>query len=184
MRLISRPLPGMMVLEAEPRVDGRGFFQRCFCRAELAALGVGEVDVAQANVSFSAQAGTLRGLHHQLGPSAERKLVACLHGGAHDVVLDLRPGSPAYGRHAAVELSAANRRLVLVPEGCAHGFLTVADATTMLYLVTAAYDPVRERGVRWDDPAFAIPWPAAPAVISPRDAALPDFDPGLHHRAA
>jgi dTDP-4-dehydrorhamnose 3,5-epimerase len=179
MRLISRPLPGMMVLEAVPHRDERGSFQRCFCRDELAELGISP-DITQANLSYSERAGTLRGLHYQLGPSAESKLVTCLAGGVHDVVLDLRPGSPTYGCHAAVELTPANRRIVLVPEGCAHGFLSIADQTSMLYLVTAPFDPVRERGVRWNDPAFSISWPGVPQVISPRDAALPDFDPGFH----
>lgn len=176
MRLIGRPLPGMLVLEAEPFTDERGWFARCFCKAELAALGV-RVEPAQANLSFSEHRHTLRGLHWQVAPSAETKLVTCVAGALHDVVLDLRPGSPAYGRHAAVELSAANRRMVVVPEGCAHGILTLEDATQLLYLVTAAHDPARERGVRWDDPRFAIPWPARPRVISARDRAWPDFDP-------
>ena len=179
MRLISRPLPGMMVLEAEPHRDERGCFTRCFCRRELLALGL-DPAIAQANLSLSERAGTLRGLHYQIGPSVETKVVTCVQGAIHDVVFDLRPSSPAYGRHAAVELSPANRRVVVVPEGCAHGFLTASDAALVLYLATAAYDPVRERGVRWDDPAFAIPWPFRPTVISPRDATLPDFDPGYH----
>ena len=175
MRLISRPLPGMLVLEAEPNTDPRGFFARCFCRTELEAFGPA-LDIVQANLSFSEQAGTLRGLHYQLGPGAETKIVTCLQGALHDVVLDLRPQSPTFRRHAAVELSPDNRRVVVVPEGCAHGFLTGCDGTLMLYLVTAAYDPARERAVRWDDPAFAIDWPAAPRVISDRDARHPDFD--------
>ena len=179
MRLLSQPLPGMLVLEGEPRRDERGWFQRCFCRAELAAWGL-RADIAQANLSFSGQAGTLRGLHYQLGPSAESKLVTCLEGGVLDVVLDLRPDSPSYGRHAAVELAGGNHRSVLVPHGCAHGFLSTEPDTRMLYLVTAPFDPVRERGIRWNDPAFAIPWPFPPVVISPRDAALPDFDPCCH----
>lgn len=182
MRLVSRPLPGMLVLQAEPRVDPRGFFARCFCRDELAAFGV-DAGIAQANLSFSAQAGTLRGLHYQIGASAETKVVTCLQGALHDVVLDLRSDSPTFGRHAAVELSAANRRLLVIPEGCAHGFLTTGDATLLLYMVSRAYDPVRERAVRWDDPSFAIYWPGPPRVISPRDAAIPDFDP-VHHLAA
>ena len=182
MRLISRPLPGMLVLQAEPRVDQRGFFARCFCREELAAFGAGSV-IEQANLSFSERAGTLRGLHYQIGPSAETKVVTCLQGALHDVVLDLRADSPAYGRHAAVELSAANRRLLVIPEGCAHGFLTMSDATLLLYMVSHGYDPVRERAVRWDDPAFGLYWPGAPRMISPRDAAIPDFDP-VHHLAA
>ncbi|MFL5335120.1 MAG: dTDP-4-dehydrorhamnose 3,5-epimerase family protein [Geminicoccaceae bacterium] len=182
MHLISRPLPGMLVLQTEPRTDERGFFTRCFCRHELAALGIAS-GVEQANLSFSGRAGTLRGLHYQMAPSAETKVLTCVQGAAHDVVLDVRPNSPTYGRHASVELSAANARLVVVPEGCAHGFLTLRDDTLLLYLVSAAYDPVRERAVRWNDPAFAISWPAEPTVLSPRDAAVPDYDPG-HHLAA
>ena len=182
MRLISRPLPGMLVLQAEPRLDQRGFFARCFCREELAAWGI-TAGIEQANLSFSERAGTLRGLHYQVGPSAEIKIVTCLQGALHDVVLDLRSDSPTFGRHAAIELSAANRRLLVIPEGCAHGFLTAQDATLLLYMVSRGYDPVRERAVRWDDPAFALYWPSAPRVISPRDASIPDFDPG-HHLAA
>ena len=179
MRLISRPLPGMLVLEAEAHADERGSFARCFCRTELEALGL-TPDIVQANLSFSDKAGTLRGLHYQVGPSAETKIVMCLQGMLHDVVLDLRLDSPSYGRHATVELSPHNRRVIVVPQGCAHGFLTGSDATLVLYLVTAAYDPVRERIVRWDDPSFAVAWPAAPRVISARDAHHPDFDPAQH----
>ena len=182
MRLISQPLPGVMILQAEPRADQRGTFTRCFCRSELRDLGI-DTGIEQANLSFSQQAGTLRGLHYQVGPSAETKVVTCLQGALYDIVLDLRPACPTYGRHTAIELSAENRRLVVIPEGCAHGFLTRLDATLLLYMVSRAYDPVRERAVRWNDPAFAISWPAEPRVISPRDAAIPDFDPG-HHLAA
>jgi dTDP-4-dehydrorhamnose 3,5-epimerase len=182
MRVISRPLPGMLVLQTEPRTDERGFFARCFCRQELASLGV-SAGVEQANLSFSERAGTLRGLHYQMAPSAETKVVTCVQGAVHDVVLDVRPSSPTFGRYAAVELSSANGRMAVVPEGCAHGFLTLRDDTLLLYLVSAAYDPVRERAVRWNDPAFAIVWPTAPSVLSPRDAAVRDYDPG-HHLAA
>jgi dTDP-4-dehydrorhamnose 3,5-epimerase len=178
-RCVGRPLPGMLVLETEPRCDQRGFFARVFCRHELRDLGA-EPMVEQANLSYSERRGTLRGLHYQLGPSAETKIVTCARGAIHDVVLDLRPSSPAFGRWAAVELSAENGRLVVVPEGCAHGFLTLADDSLAFYLVSSPYDPVRERGVRWDDPAFGIVWPFRPAVISDRDAAHPDFDPGFH----
>jgi dTDP-4-dehydrorhamnose 3,5-epimerase len=179
MRLVARPLPGMLELQLEPRADQRGYFARCFCRAELAEWGV-EAGVEQANLSFSVRAGTLRGLHYQVGPSAETKVVTCVQGTLHDVVLDLRKDSPTYGRHAGMELSAANRRLLVIPEGCAHGFLTQEDATLLLYMVSRAYEPPRERAVRWNDPAFELPWPAEPQVISSRDAAIPDFDPGQH----
>jgi dTDP-4-dehydrorhamnose 3,5-epimerase len=163
----------------QPRRDERGFFARCFCRRELEALGI-ERAVEQANMSLSARRGTLRGLHYQLGSAAETKIVSCMQGALWDVVLDLRAGSPAFGRHFAAELSATNRRTMVVPEGCAHGFLTMADDSLAFYMVSAAYAPSRERGVRWDDATFAIPWPFPPTVISPRDAALPDFDPGWH----
>lgn len=174
MRLLDQPLAGMLLIEAEPRHDERGWFQRCFCRAQLATFGV-EFAIQQANLSCSDHPFTLRGLHYQAPPGAEAKVVTCIAGAVHDVVLDLRPGSPTFGRHAAVALAPANRRILVVPAGCAHGFLTLEPDTRMLYLVTSAYDPELDRGVRWDDPAFAIPWPRAPAMISPRDAALPDF---------
>jgi dTDP-4-dehydrorhamnose 3,5-epimerase len=169
----------MLVLEAEPHADGRGFFTRLFCRTQFAELGK-KAAVDQANLSYSARRGTLRGLHYQLGPSAETKMVSCLRGRLHDVVLDLRPASPSFGHWAAVELSESNRRVVVVPEGCAHGFLTMEDDCLAFYLVTAAYDPLRERGVRWDDPAFGIVWPFQPTCISDRDRSHPDFDPGFH----
>ena len=179
MHLISRPLPGMLVLQTEPRGDHRGYFSRCFCRAEFAQWGI-EAAVAQANLSFSERARTLRGLHYQVGPSEETKVVTCLQGTLHDVVLDLRPDSPRFGEHAVVELSGTNRRLLIIPPGCAHGFMTLKDGTLVLYMVSSAYDPARERAVRWNDPGFAISWPDEPRVISPRDAAIPDFDPGQH----
>lgn len=182
MQLIARPLPGMLVLEAELRVDDRGFFARYFCRTELGALGLAP-DVEQANLSLSAEVGTLRGLHYQVGPNAETKVLTCLQGGVHDVVLDLRPTSPTFGRYAAVDLTPENRRIVVVPEGCAHGFLTLTKNALVFYLVSRPYDPARERGVRWNDPAFKIAWPFAPCVISDRDANHPDFDLGLHRAA-
>ncbi len=180
--VLARPMPGVLLLGTRPQHDERGWFQRSFCRRELAALGV-DREIAQANLSHSARQGTLRGLHYQLGPSAETKLVTCVRGALWDVVLDLRRQSPTFGRHFAAELSAANHRMMVVPEGCAHGLLTLADDTLAWYLVSASYDPVRERGVRWNDPAFAIPWPSAPAVISARDASHPDYCPDQHRAA-
>lgn len=180
--VLARPMPGVLLLQAEQRRDERGYFARCFCRDELKALGI-DRGVEQANLSLSTTRGTLRGLHYQVGSAAETKLVSCLQGALWDVVLDLRPGSPTFARHYAAELSAANRRMMVVPEGCAHGFLTLSDEALAFYFVSARYDPVRERGVRWDDPAFAIDWPFPPAVISARDRGHPDFDPG-HHLAA
>jgi dTDP-4-dehydrorhamnose 3,5-epimerase len=179
MRAIDQPLPGVRLLELAPRFDERGFFARAFCRTTLADLEVG-LEVAQANLSSSLARGTLRGLHYQLPPSAEIKLVMCLVGAVWDCVLDLRPGSPDFGRWTAAELSAANRRAMLVPEGCAHGFLTLAPDSLVLYLVSAPHDPARERGVRWNDPRFEIAWPFEPTVVSARDRAHPDFEPSIH----
>lgn len=176
---IAKPMPGVVLLETQPRGDERGFFARCFCRQELRAIGV-DRGVEQANMSLSAKRGTLRGLHYQIGIAAETKVVLCLQGALWDVVLDLRAGSPTFGRHFAAELSATNRRAMVVPEGCAHGFLTLTDDALAFYMVSSAYDPLRERGVRWDDPAFEIAWPFLPSVISPRDSSHPDFDPGWH----
>ncbi len=179
LRLLTEPLPGVLLVASEPRRDERGFFARCFCRQELAARGV-DPGVAQANLSHSRRRGTLRGLHYQLPPSAETKIVRCLRGRIHDVVLDLREGSPGFGRHCAFELGEGDGRAVVVPPGCAHGFLTLTDDVLVLYFVSAAYDPERERGIRWNDPAFAVAWPFPPAVISERDRDHPDFDPVWH----
>ena len=180
--VLDRPLPGVLVLTTAPVADERGAFTRLFCRSELGELGIAR-GVAQANLSRSATRHTLRGLHYQTGGSAETKIVVCLAGAVFDVVLDLRPDSATFGHAAGVELSATNGRVMVVPEGCAHGFLTLCDDASVLYFVSAAWDPIRERGVRWNDPAFAIPWPARPAVISARDAAHPDFDAGPHRAA-
>ena len=159
MRLISRPLPGMLVLEAEAAYRPARLL-RPLLLPRTSWRPRADTGIEQANLSFSERAGTLRGLHYQLAPSAETKVVTCLQGALHDVVLDLRPESPSYRAPCGGRASPENRRVVVVPEGCAHGFLTLADATLLLYLVTAAYDPVRERAVRWDDPGFAIAWPA------------------------
>ena len=132
------------------------------------------------NNSLSAERGTLRGMHYQLAPSAEVKVVRCVRGALYDVILDLRPDSPTFGQHFGAELTAENRRMMYVPQGFAHGFLTLSDDTEAVYLVSSYYDPDRERGVRFDDPKFAIEWPEAPAVVSDKDRAHPDFDPAHH----
>ncbi|GBD43047.1 dTDP-4-dehydrorhamnose 3,5-epimerase [bacterium HR40] len=174
-------LPGVLLLTFPRHDDRRGWFGRAFCRDSLRHLGI-DLDPVQANLSLSRRRGTLRGLHYQLPPSAETKLVRCLAGAILDVVLDLRPHSPTFGRHMAVELEGGAPRAVLVPPGCAHGFLTLTDDTLVLYFVSARYDPARERGVRFDDPTFAIRWPFPPEVVSDRDLAHPDFDPAIHLR--
>ena len=179
MREVGRPLPGMRVFDLDPTADERGSFTRLFCQAVLADLGF-DAGAAQANMSRSARAGTLRGLHYQLGIAAEAKLVTVIAGGICDVVLDLRPYSPAFRTHARLDLDAARPQAILIPAGCAHGFLTTADATTLLYFTSKPYAPVLERGIRWDDPWFDIDWPEQPSVLSAKDRCLPDFDPQWH----
>jgi dTDP-4-dehydrorhamnose 3,5-epimerase len=173
------PIPGACLVELERRGDERGFFARAFCEAELTAQGlVGRF--AQINDSLSSRRGTLRGMHYQLPPRAETKLVRCIRGALYDVVLDLRRGSPAFGRSWGTELTADNRRMLYVPRGCAHGFITLADDTEALYLVDEPYAPELERGIRWNDPRFAIRWPIPPEVISDKDRSQRDFDEAWH----
>lgn len=170
------PIEGAFLVDLDRRGDDRGFFARVFCAREFAAAGLAGQFV-QINTSFSGRRGTLRGLHHQLPPAAEAKLVRCIQGALFDVVLDLRPASPSFRRWFGAELTAANRRMMYVPEGCAHGFLSLADGTETLYLASAFYQPDAERGIRFDDPAFAIDWPMAPVDVSAKDRAWPDYRP-------
>jgi dTDP-4-dehydrorhamnose 3,5-epimerase len=173
------PLPGAFVIDLEKRGDDRGFFARAFCEKEFGAKGL-VTRFVQVNNSLSAQRGTLRGMHYQLAPFAETKLVRCIRGALWDVILDLRQGSPTFGRSFGAEISAENRRMMYVPKGFAHGFVTLADDTEAFYFVDEFYAPQHERGVRWDDPRFRIAWPVAPAVLSDKDRAHRDFDPAWH----
>ncbi|WP_439621787.1 dTDP-4-dehydrorhamnose 3,5-epimerase family protein [Gemmata sp.] len=169
MRFTPTALPGVVVVEVEPRADYRGLFARTFCRDEFTAAGLCG-DWVQCNVSYNARAGTLRGMHWQAEPHAEVKLVRCTAGAAYDVVADLRPGSPSYRTWVAVEITAANRRAVYVPAGCAHGFQTLTAGTELFYQMSTPHVPTAARGARWDDPALAIEWPAcSERVIAPRD---------------
>jgi dTDP-4-dehydrorhamnose 3,5-epimerase len=158
--------------------DERGFFARTFCRETLASEGI-SVEIAQANLSYSRTRHTLRGLHMQRGRSAEVKIVQCLKGALFDVIVDLRPESPTFCRWQGFELSAENGRVLVVPEGFAHGFLSLTEDVQLAYLVSAAYDPEAEIGFRFDDPAFAVAWPAAPAVVSAKDLGHAPFAPAL-----
>lgn len=155
------PLKGAYTIELEKRGDERGFFARFFCVNEYDKMGL-DRNVVQINNSLSAQKGTLRGMHYQLAPKAETKVVRCIRGALWDCILDLREGSPTFGQWYAEELTAENRRMMYVPKGFAHGFMTLADDSEVLYLVTEFYSPELERGVRWDDPEFAIKWPGVP----------------------
>jgi dTDP-4-dehydrorhamnose 3,5-epimerase len=174
MRFVETPIGGCYTVELEKHGDARGFFARLYCAKEFSAQGL-ESAFVQANNSLSVRAGTLRGLHYQLAPAQEAKLIRCLSGALYDVVLDLRPHSPTLGRWFAAELTAANRRMMYVPKGCAHGFLTLEPDTEVLYLASAFYAPDWERGVRFDDPRFAIRWPSTPAEISEKDRSWPDY---------
>jgi dTDP-4-dehydrorhamnose 3,5-epimerase len=169
-------LPGVFVIELERRGDPRGFFARCFCEREFAEHGL-PTHYPQCNLSHNRTAGTLRGMHYQAAPHPEAKVVRCVAGAIYDVVVDLRPSSPTHLQWLAVELSADNGRALFVPEGFAHGFLTLADETQVFYQMGASYHAELARGVRWDDPSLKIAWPHPPVVIAERDAAYPDFDP-------
>jgi dTDP-4-dehydrorhamnose 3,5-epimerase len=169
-------LPGAYRIDVEPHADDRGLFARTFCAEEFAAHRLPERFV-QCSTSYNARRGTLRGLHWQAAPHEEAKLVRCTRGRAFDVIVDLRPGSPTFRRWAAAEISQDNRAALFVPEGFAHGFQTLADDTEILYQMTASYVADLARGARWDDPAFAIGWPHADPILSPRDASFPPFAP-------
>jgi dTDP-4-dehydrorhamnose 3,5-epimerase len=173
------PLSGAYVIELEKRSDDRGFFARVFCEKEFADQGLATRFV-QVNNSLAREKGTLRGMHYQLPPRAESKLVRCVRGSFHDVIIDLREESPSFGRHFEIELSAENRAMLYVPKGFAHGFITLEANTEAFYFADEFYAPERERGIRWNDPRFGIEWPLEPAVISEKDRAHPDFDPELH----
>lgn len=175
MLFLPTELPGVFVIDVEPRADERGLFARTYCRDEFAAHGLC-TEWVQCNVSFNTRAGTLRGLHWQSAPHEEVKLVRCTSGAAFDVVVDLRVGAPTYRKWVAVEISAANRKAVYIPGGYAHGFQTLADGTELFYQMSALYVPGAARGLRWDDPALGIAWPAPPTALSDRDARLPTLD--------
>jgi dTDP-4-dehydrorhamnose 3,5-epimerase len=172
------PLAGACVVELDPHLDARGGFARSFCEREFEARGLA-TRWPQANVSWSRAAHTLRGLHWQAAPFAEAKLVRCTAGAIHDVIVDLRRGSPTRLRWFALELSAKNRRALYVPEGFAHGFLTLEDDSEVSYWMSARHAPEAARGLRFDDPRLAIDWPAPPRVISERDLGFAGFDEGL-----
>lgn len=171
------PLPGAWVLEPERIADERGFFARTWCRRDFEARGL-DAGVAQCSVSWNHRRGTLRGLHFQAEPHAEVKLVRVTRGAVWDVIVDLRPDSPTFKRHFAVILTAEAGHQLYIPKGMAHGFQTLEDATEVSYQISAFYAPEAARGYRWDDPAFAIPWPEPVTVISEKDRNLPLFDGG------
>lgn len=174
MKLSPLELPGVLLIELEPHADERGFFARTFCVREMEAAGANP-RIVQTSMSWNPRRGTLRGLHWQAEPSAETKTVRCVRGRIHDVLVDVRPDSPAFRRHLAVELSDGLRNAVLVPPGVAHGFLTLTDDCEVHYAMSEFHDPAAARGARFDDPAFGIVWPAPIELVSERDRSWPDF---------
>ena len=172
MRFVPTALTGFTIVELDVQSDERGGFARFFCEEEFAAAGI-PFRVVQGNLSFNPHARTLRGMHYQEQPYGEPKIVACRRGRIFDVAVDLRPASPTYLHWAAVELAPDLGRAVVIQSGFAHGFLSLEADSEVEYLMGAPYVASAARGVRWDDPAIGIAWPAAPSVISERDRTFP-----------
>ena len=179
MKFTETPLKGAYVIDLEKRGDDRGWFARFFCEREYEKHNLNH-QIVQANTSASKYQGTLRGMHYQLAPKAEDKIVRCLRGALFDAIIDLRQDSPTFLKHFSIELTAENRTMLFVPKGFAHGFITLEPDTEAFYLVTEYYAPDRERGIRYNDPKFGIPWPLEPVVISDKDKNQPDFNPEIH----
>ena len=170
-------LTGAFIIELETKSDARGFFARSFCQREFVTHGL-KPSIAQCNVAFNARKGTLRGMHYQTGINQETKVVRCTRGALHDVIIDLRPDSATFKRHVPVILTSENRKMLYVPEGCAHGFQTLEDDTEVFYQMGEFYVPESAWGVRWNDPAFRISWPLPNPILSERDQTWPDFSAG------
>lgn len=172
MQITTTPLADATLVDLTRLEDDRGFFARSFCRKEFVDAGLDPL-VEQSNVSFNRSAGTLRGFHFQIAPNQEAKLVRCLRGAIHDVIVDLRPDSPTYMQHFGVDLTEDNRTALYVPRDFAHAYLTLTDGAEVLYNVSTAYAPGFERGLRWDDPELGVRWPVPVTTISEKDAAWP-----------
>jgi len=168
------PLAGAYVIDLTPHADARGFFARGHCVREFAENGI-ETRIVQCNVSFNIHRGTLRGMHYQLSPKAEPKLVRCTRGAIFDVIVDLRADSPTHRKWFGLEMSADNHRQLFIPIGLAHGFVTLADDSEVFYQMGEFFSPEHARGVRWNDPAFNIVWPVEPTMISNKDQGYPDY---------
>ena len=174
MRFTETTLPGAFVVDVERHEDERGFFARSWCTQEFRDRGLNPC-VVQCNISWNRIKGTLRGMHYQATPHAEVKLVRCTRGSVYDVIVDLRERSPTYLGHVGVELSADSHRALYIPDGFAHGFMTLEDDTEVFYQMSALYEPSAAKGVRWNDPAFGIDWPLPVSMISSRDRDYADF---------
>jgi len=169
----STKIQGVLLIDLEKRQDERGYFARAWCSKEFSDQGL--PNFVQTNMSLCRARGTVRGLHWQAEPHGEAKFMRCIRGAIFDVAVDVRPGSPTFGKWVGVELSSENRRAVFIPEGCAHAYQALTDDAEVIYSASRAYAPGSERGVRWNDPAFNIEWPIAEVIVSDKDRAWPDF---------
>jgi dTDP-4-dehydrorhamnose 3,5-epimerase len=169
------PLPGAYVIEIEKHEDERGFFARSWCAREFSSRGL-DSRLVQCNISFNERKGTLRGLHYQVPPKGEVKLVRCTRGALYDVIVDLRAESPTFLKWFGVELAATNYRMLYIPKRFAHGFQTLVDGTEIFYQMSEFYEPTAARSIRWNDPKLAISWPAPEPIISRKDNECPDLD--------
>lgn len=176
MDLQETAIAGAFLVKPQPIGDERGYFARLYDRDLFAARGLADT-VSTTSVSYNRVKGTLRGMHYQVAPYQEIKLVSCIRGAVFDVIVDLRRDSPSYLRWIGARLDAASHTALYIPAGCAHGFITLEDDSVVSYAITGQYHPASARGVRFDDPAFAIDWPLAPAVINERDRTYPLFQP-------
>lgn len=174
MKFTESRIPGAWIIDVTPIPDNRGLFAMTWLPDEFRKRGI-EPALAQCNLAFNYKRGTLRGMHFQKAPHAQAKIIRCTRGALLDVIIDLRPESPACCKWEAVELTADNRRMLYMPEGIAHGYLTLTDDAEAYYHASAPWEPKAESGARWDDPAFAVTWPFPPLVISGKDAAWPDY---------
>lgn len=174
MKIVETPLKDSFLVYLERIEDFRGFFARAYCYKELGKRGINK-KIVQINTSYSYKKGTLRGLHYQVDPHGETKIMRCIQGAIFDVIIDLRPESETFCQWYGVKLSAYNRNMLIVPEGFAHGYQTLIDDTEVIYPTTAFYSPEHERGIRWDDPFFNIKWPVSDPIISDKDKSFPDF---------
>jgi dTDP-4-dehydrorhamnose 3,5-epimerase len=172
-------LPGSYLIQMEPIWDERGFFARIWCEEEFRDHGLNP-SLRQTSLSFNLKKGTLRGMHYQIGKFQEAKLIRCVTGAIFDVIIDLRRESSTFRKYFGVVLASVNRKLLYVPEGFAHGYQALTNNTEVFYQISKIYSPEHARGVRWNDPVFAIDWPEAVTVISARDRDFPDFDPERH----
>jgi dTDP-4-dehydrorhamnose 3,5-epimerase len=172
MQFTETRVAGAWIIDPSPHLDDRGRFMRAWCAREFESLGI-QFSPVQANMQFSPRKGTLRGLHLQIAPALEAKLVRCTRGAVFDVAVDLRPASPSFGRWCGVELTPENSRMLYVPENCAHGFQTITENSEVMYLTSAFYAPESCRGARFDDPTLAIQWPLAVSAISEQDRGWP-----------